>query len=67
VGSTAENLDFTIVGDARRKAEVYNLDVTLIVQQQILQLDVSMGDAPAVTVQNTFYYLPKHAFCLSFY
>lgn len=47
-----------MVGNARRKAEVDEFDVLVLIQQNVFQLDVSVGDALAVAVtqchQNLF-------------
>lgn len=39
-----------VIGDARRESKVYEFDVVLFVQQDVFQLDISMGDTFTVAL-----------------
>jgi len=63
----AEDAHLLVVGDACGEPEVYQLDVVLLVQQDILQLDVPVGDALAVALAERQDDLPLDALHLGFF
>lgn len=53
-GSSTEHLDLLFIRDASRKAKVDDLDVVIIVEEEVLELDISMRDASTVAILNAF-------------
>ena len=46
----AEYFDLLLVGDARAEAEIDDLDIVVVVEEQVLKLDIAMRDAPVMAV-----------------
>ena len=63
--SPTEKLDLFVMGDACRKAEIYQLDSLLrLVQQDIFQLDIPMSYIALVAIVNRLDDLAPEKFCL---